>query len=54
MYERGWDIAVDGYYGSESESITRQFQQAKDLAVDGIVGPQTWEASFDDPIPRYV
>ena len=54
MYEQGWDIAVDGYYGSESESITRQFQQANDLAVDGIVGPQTWEASFDDPIPRYV
>ncbi len=53
MKDRGWDIDVDGLYGPQSESIARQFQQAKDLAVDGIVGPQTWEASFDTSTPPF-
>lgn len=53
MKDRGWDIDVDGLYGPASESIARQFQQAKDLAVDGIVGPETWEASFDTSTPPF-
>ncbi len=46
MHDRGWSIDVDGLYGSQSERIARQFQQEKGLAVDGIVGPQTWKESF--------
>lgn len=46
MKDRGWNIDVDGLYGSQSESIARQFQQEKGLDVDGIVGPKTWEAAF--------
>ena len=53
MSERGWEIAVDGYYGSESESITRQFQQAKDLSVDGIVGSNTWQETFETGTPPF-
>lgn len=47
MQERGWNIADDGFYGSQSAQIARQFQQEKGLGVDGIVGPDTWAATFD-------
>jgi len=47
MSDRGWNITVDGLYGSQSAQISRQFQQEKGLAVDGIVGPDTWAATFD-------
>lgn len=47
MRERGWKIDVDGYYGPKSERVARQFQEEKRLSVDGIVGPETWKASFD-------
>jgi peptidoglycan hydrolase-like protein with peptidoglycan-binding domain/pimeloyl-ACP methyl ester carboxylesterase len=47
MQERGWNITDDGFYGSQSAQIARQFQQEKGLGVDGIVGPDTWAATFD-------
>ena len=47
MNDLGYKIDVDGQYGQQSVSVARQFQQAKGLGVDGIVGPQTWAASFD-------
>ncbi len=51
--DRGWDIDVDGFYGQQSKSIARQFQQAKDLPIDGIVGLQTWKATFDTSTPPF-
>lgn len=50
MHDRGWTITVDGWYGSQSQSICKQFQQEKGLQVDGIVGPQTWAATWAAPI----
>jgi peptidoglycan hydrolase-like protein with peptidoglycan-binding domain len=35
---------IDGYYGPLTEQAVRQFQEANGLAVDGIVGPNTYEA----------
>jgi hypothetical protein len=46
MQARGWSITVDDMYGGQSESVCRQFQSEKGLAVDGVVGPQTWGASW--------
>lgn len=46
MKDRGWSITVDGAYGPQSESICRRFQGAKNLTVDGIVGPVTWAAAW--------
>jgi len=48
MQQRGWSIEVDGLFGPQSDRIARQFQQEKGLAADGIVGPQTWRATFDN------
>lgn len=50
MAARGWTIAVDGWYGSQSDKVCRQFQAEKNLGVDGIVGPKTWAAAWNSPV----
>ena len=50
MAHRGWAINVDGDFGSESDSVAKQFQQQERLAADGRVGPQTWSASWTAPV----
>ena len=35
--------AVDGIFGANTLSAVRAFQQENNLAVDGIVGPNTWQ-----------
>jgi len=37
-------LPVDGVFGSELETAVRDFQEDASLAVDGIVGPLTWNA----------
>lgn len=37
---------ADGEYGPISESICRLVQQLSALTVDGVVGPQTWPATW--------
>lgn len=41
---KGANIAVDGDFGDATRAAVVQFQQQNRLAVDGIVGPQTWQA----------
>jgi peptidoglycan hydrolase-like protein with peptidoglycan-binding domain len=50
MAIRGWSIVADGMYGPSSENVCRQFQSEKGLGVDGLVGPQTWAASWTAPV----
>jgi peptidoglycan hydrolase-like protein with peptidoglycan-binding domain len=50
MVGRGWAITVDGAFGSQSQSVCRQFQQEKGLSVDGCVGSKTWQASWNEPV----
>ncbi|HTX92083.1 MAG TPA: peptidoglycan-binding protein [Anaerolineales bacterium] len=42
----GYDIAIDGIYGSETENAVRSLQADAKLDVDGIVGPMTWAVLF--------
>lgn len=44
--ENGWQLEVDGLYGDESEGVCRALQAREGLAVDGIVGPDTWRATW--------
>ena len=50
MHNRGWNISVDSTYGAQSTDICTQFQKEKGLQADGIVGPETWRATWEAPI----
>jgi len=50
MAARGWTITADGQFGSQSQSVCRQFQQQVGLSVDGFVGSKTWQASWTEPV----
>ncbi|MEO3867698.1 N-acetylmuramoyl-L-alanine amidase [Nonomuraea sp. B12E4] len=47
MRTRGWELAVDGAYGSRSREVCRRFQRQQDVPDDGIVGPLTWRLTWD-------
>lgn len=42
LRSRNYTIAVDGIFGSQTDSVVREFQRDNELVVDGIVGPNTW------------
>ncbi|WP_049971528.1 peptidoglycan hydrolase [Haladaptatus cibarius] len=46
-YDEGYNISVDGYYGPETEGAIESFQSSAGLTVDGMAGPNTWQALVD-------
>jgi uncharacterized protein (TIGR02594 family) len=46
---------IDGDFGQTTESLVKEFQRSQGLAVDGVVGEQTWAALLDEepPLPVY-
>ncbi|MBE6747912.1 MAG: peptidoglycan-binding protein [Ruminococcaceae bacterium] len=40
----GYSLEVDGKFGSKTQSAVRSYQQKNGLAVDGIVGVNTWNS----------
>lgn len=50
LSDRHWSIKVDGDFGDKTEAIVRAFQDEKGLTVDGIVGPNTWQALWTAPV----
>jgi len=49
MKRRGWSITVDGMFGPQTTHVCRAFQSEKQLGVDGIIGPKTWNAAWTMP-----
>ena len=37
-------LAIDGIFGPKTEAFVRGIQQGVQIAVDGVVGPVTWQA----------
>lgn len=50
MKQRGWSIALDGYFGNQTLGVVRAFQQQKKLGVDGVIGRVTWSAAWTVPV----
>lgn len=46
MSKLGSGIDVDGEYGPQSDEACFDFQRSEKLEVDGVVGPETWAATF--------
>jgi len=41
---------VDGDFGGGTQAAIKAFQRSKELDADGVVGPLTWKALFEEPI----
>jgi hypothetical protein len=44
----GYSLTVDGVFGSQTESVVKQFQKDQGITDDGIVGPRTWKELMGD------
>lgn len=42
LNKQGYNLSVDGVYGSATQNAVRKYQKANGLGVDGIVGDETW------------
>lgn len=62
LNRHGYGLAVDGQFGSATDAAVRNFQSRHGLAVDGLMGPNTWREAVGTssggsganflPIPR--
>ncbi|NEO29465.1 MAG: D-alanyl-D-alanine carboxypeptidase [Symploca sp. SIO3C6] len=44
LFNAGFEIEIDGFYGKGTTAVVKQFQKQKGLTADGIVGPNTRRA----------
>jgi peptidoglycan hydrolase-like protein with peptidoglycan-binding domain len=53
FHSRAGELAVDGAFGSETAQAVTGFQRVAGLAVDGVVGPNTWNALVTGKFPAH-
>lgn len=46
MFDSGWPVVVDANYDLNDQQVCMRFQEANGITVDGVIGPQTWAATF--------
>lgn len=50
LRDLGYDPGgIDGQFGIRTETAVKDYQQAKGLSIDGVVGPLTWRALLSPP-----
>ncbi|MCC3407245.1 MAG: peptidoglycan-binding protein [Microcoleus sp. PH2017_10_PVI_O_A] len=42
LVKKGYPVVNDGFFGAKTEQAVINFQKKNKIAVDGIVGQQTW------------
>lgn len=50
MVYRGWAVPMTGVFDAHSHEALEQFQREKQLEVDGVLGPASWNAAWEMPI----
>ncbi len=48
----GYDVVADGDFGPATAEAVKEFQAAQGLAVDGMVGPSTYQALLGKSMPQ--
>jgi GH25 family lysozyme M1 (1,4-beta-N-acetylmuramidase) len=54
LKRHGYESKVDGSFGRETGKLVREFQKAKGLRPDGVVGKQTWQKLNSKPSKKPV
>jgi peptidoglycan hydrolase-like protein with peptidoglycan-binding domain len=42
LVQKGYSLEIDGFFGAQTEQAVINFQKNNNIAVDGIIGQQTW------------
>lgn len=53
LAQRGYNLAVDGVFGPNTETLVKDFQKKVGLTADGLVGNMTWTALKNQPVTTY-
>lgn len=51
LSQAGFQVGQSGVFDAKTQAAVRQYQQAKGLQVDGIVGQQTWGSFLGQKLP---
>ena len=53
LNQNGYNLSVDGIFGSKTASAVKDYQKKNNLSVDGIVGNNTWNSLTNPGSPSF-